>query len=72
MTAGSRGAKQAREKRAVPECSELSSLVGVCGISFPTGMKLFRRVDCQKRSSASWKGEEFEGKGDVFVFLDAA
>lgn len=74
MTAGSRGAKQAREKRAV--LSALSSavwflMVGVCGISFPTGVKLFRRVDCQKRSSASWRGEEFETKGDLFVFLDA-
>lgn len=53
---GSRGAKQAREKRAV--LSALSSAVwflmaGVGGISSPADTKLFWRVDCQKRSSAS-------------------
>lgn len=56
VAAGSRGAKQAREKRAV--LSALSSavwflMVGVSGISSHADTKLFRRVDCQKRSSAS-------------------
>lgn len=56
MAAGSRGAKHAREKRAV--LSALSSAVwflmaGVGGISSPADTKLFWRVDCQKRSSAS-------------------
>lgn len=73
MTAGSRGTKQAREKSAVlsaPSSPVWFLMIGGCGISFPTGIKLFRRVDCQKHSSASWEGEEFEGKGDLFLFLD--
>lgn len=45
-------------------------MVSGSAISFPPGMELFRRVDFQKHSSASWRGGELEEKGDFFLFLD--